>query len=148
MAKDMYKAENRIVRTTQIRLEGLLLKVPKGLAVAVARNDICGVAAVTHGHIKWFIRVSFLEKFIAEALREIVNDWLELGDLGFGEELLDGASPHTVKVVVLRSKDGDLVPIMTDLTMRGKFTVADATYGPSIKSSCHLGLLRFLPLAA
>ena len=147
MAKDMHKAENRIVGTTQIRLEGLLLEVPKGLTVAITRNNICCIAAVAHSHIKGFICVPFLEQFIAEALGEIVNDWFEHGDLGFGEELLDGASPHAVNVVVFRGKDGDLVPKTADLTLRREFMVAGATYGPSIKSSCHFGLFRFLPLA-
>ena len=118
MTKGVYKVENCIVGTTQIRLKGLLFEVPKGLAVAIARYDIGGITAVARGHVKWFVRVSPLEESIAEALREIVDDRLELGDLGFGEELLDGASPHTVDIVIRRGKYGDSVPRGAGLTLR------------------------------
>lgn len=107
--EDVPRTQERIGGLAEVGLERRLLEEAKGLAKAVVRNDVGCVAAVGASDLHGIL-TCLAEEVVAKLLGEGVDLWFESGDLGLGEELVDGASPEPVVAMFCCAEEGDGVP--------------------------------------
>lgn len=82
----------------------MLTKESQGVAEGVQPNDVRGVAACCILETEDLFCSRGREHLVAQLLSEVVDVPFDLGDRGFGEELVQGLTTAAVQIVVLGSE--------------------------------------------